>query len=230
MSGLPLSAADGVYSFRRFSDFQKNLFFLQHFCISITLINRNPKIYRYSTKALLWRERDESMKPDTQILVAQAKRGDTHAFAQLYEEIYQDLYRFAFCTMKHAEQAEDVVSAAVLQGFEQIHKLRKNTSFRSWMFQITANECRKQFRKQASLVSYEDQKLPEEAANSMNLAEQLALKEAFDTLGEMERLIIALNLFAGYNSREIAKRLHQKEGTVRSIKSRALHKMKQFLT
>lgn len=169
------------------------------------------------------------MTPDMQTLVAQAKKGDAYAFAQLYETIYKDLYRFAYCTMKHAEQAEDVVSAAVLQAFEQIHKLRKNTSFRSWMFQITANECKKQFRQQTNLISYEENRPAEEADKFTDLAERFALKEAFDNLGEMERLIVALTLFAGYNSREIAGHLKQKEGTIRSIKSRALHKMKQFL-
>ena len=169
------------------------------------------------------------MKPDMQTLVAKAKKGDAFAFAQLYEDIYKDLYRFAYCTMKHAEQAEDVVSTAILQAFEQIHKLRKNASFRSWIFQITANECKKQFRQQTNFISYEENEPIEKSGAFTDLAERFALKEAFDNLGEMERLIVALTLFAGYNSREIAKHLKLKEGTVRSIKSRGLHKMKQFL-
>lgn len=39
------------------------------------------------------------MKTDIQ-LIKQAKTGDVHAFARLYETIYQDLYHFALYTLK----------------------------------------------------------------------------------------------------------------------------------
>ncbi len=32
------------------------------------------------------------------LLVKRAKRGDTEAFASLYSEVFQDMYRFAFLT------------------------------------------------------------------------------------------------------------------------------------
>lgn len=168
------------------------------------------------------------MNQNLQTLVAQAKTGDAHAFALLYEDIYKDLYRFAYCTMKQKHQAEDVVSAAVLHAFEHIHKLRKDSSFRSWMFQITANECKRQLRLQTKTIDIPDDEMPQ-GFYSVDLAERFTLKQAFSTLEETERLIVALHLFGGYTSREIARHLHKKEGTVRSAKSRALEKMKTFL-
>jgi DNA-directed RNA polymerase specialized sigma24 family protein len=36
-------------------------------------------------------------------------------------------------------------------------------------------------------------------------------------------------VFGGYNSREVAKLLKSREGTIRSIKSRAFDKMSQYL-
>lgn len=90
------------------------------------------------------------MQEEKKKLVNQARKGDTHAFAKLYEEIYPDLYRFAFCMVKQPWKAEDVVSDAVLKAFEKIHTLKKPESFRSWIFQITANECRLQYRKEKS--------------------------------------------------------------------------------
>ncbi len=166
------------------------------------------------------------MNQDTKTLAAQAKAGDAHAFALLYETIYKDLYRFAFCTMKTKELAEDVVSEAVLHAFEQMHRLHRPEAFRSWMFQITANECKRQLRLQARTVP-----LPEEELSPPGYADpssRLAIQEAFATLKETERIILGLNLVAGYNSREIARLLHTKEGTVRSTKSRALSRLKQF--
>ena len=169
------------------------------------------------------------MKKDIPKLVAQAKNGDAHAFALLYEDIYKDLYRFAFCMMKQAEQAEDAVSSAVLHAYEHLHKLRKNTSFRSWMFQITANACKKQLRLQSKVSAHPADKVLETASYAVDYEGKFFLKQAMALLGETERLIVGLNIFGGYNSREIARYLHKKEGTVRSSKSRALEKMRTFL-
>ena len=92
------------------------------------------------------------MQEEKKKLVNQARKGDTHAFAKLYEEIYPDLYRFAFCMVRQPWKAEDVVSDAVLKAFEKIHTLKKPESFRSWIFQIAANECRLQYRKEKRVV------------------------------------------------------------------------------
>lgn len=169
------------------------------------------------------------MIKDMPKLVAQAKTGDAHAFALLYEDIYKDLYRFAYCLIKQSQQAEDAVSTAVLHAYEHIHKLRKNTSFRSWMFQITANECKRQLRLQQKTLPCPSEELPQTESYTVDYEEQFTLKQAMSILGDTERLIVGLNVFGGYNSREIARYLHKKEGTVRSSKSRALEKMRSFL-
>ena len=97
------------------------------------------------------------------IFVQQAKKGDSHAFARLYEIYYKDLYHFALYYTKDSITAEDAVSSAVLKAFEQLHKL----------------------------------------------------------------LVITLSVFGGYTSREIAGILKKREGSIRSIKSRALAKLRE---
>lgn len=64
---------------------------------------------------------------------------DVNTFAQMYEAIYKDLYRFALCMMKNTQDAEDAVSEAVLAAYENIRKLRDEKAFRSWIFTILAN-------------------------------------------------------------------------------------------
>ncbi|MDE6968361.1 MAG: sigma-70 family RNA polymerase sigma factor, partial [Eubacterium sp.] len=51
----------------------------------------------------------------------------------------------------------------------------------------------------------------------------------YQELAPEERMIIAMHVFAGYTSREIAKQLHMNENTVRSKESRALKKMRDKL-
>lgn len=166
------------------------------------------------------------MSKDEWKLVEEAKQGDAHAFARLYERYYEDLYRFAFCYTRHAQKAEDAVSQAVLKAYENLQKLRNNNSFKNWLFQITANECRKILNgKEGYLqdVSFQEPQGLEEGYAVSELMEQLS------GLSADERMVITLSVFANYNSREIAALLHKKEGTVRSQKSRALQKLKSYI-
>ena len=50
-------------------------------------------------------------------------RCDSKKFAQLYEGIYKDLYRFALCRMRDVQEAEDAVSEAVIAAYENIHTM-----------------------------------------------------------------------------------------------------------
>ena len=55
------------------------------------------------------------------------------------------------------------------------------------------------------------------------------VKKAFFVLSEEEQMIVALSVFGGYKSDEIAQTLKLKAGTVRSKLSRALDKMECIL-
>ena len=89
-------------------------------------------------------------------LIRRARRGDIKAFSTLYAGIYKDLYRFALCTTRHVQDAEDAVSETVAAAYENIGKLRKEDSFRSWMFTILNNQCRKILRGRNRTVSTDE--------------------------------------------------------------------------
>ena len=68
--------------------------------------------------------------------------------------------------------------------------------------------------------------------NGMELAdaaELLQVRMLFWELQPLDRMIIAMHLFAGYTGREIAGLLHMNENTVRSRESRALKNMRDKL-
>lgn len=158
------------------------------------------------------------------MLVGKAKDGDAHAFAGLYQRYYQDLYRFALCYVRNAHTAEDAVMNSVLKAYERIGDLKKDTAFKSWLFQITANECRRILRQ--SPVYLEDVDWVEPQAEEPGyLAPEL--RELLDTLSETERLVVTLSVFGGYNSRELAAMLHKRPGSIRSVKSRAMTALRE---
>lgn len=93
---------------------------------------------------------------------------DIWSFTDQYKLVYKDLYRFALCMMRHPQDAEDAVSEAVLSAYENIHKLRKEEAFKSWIFQILANVCKKKLK---SADRREVQLYQERVADSADAAE-----------------------------------------------------------
>lgn len=159
-------------------------------------------------------------------LVWRARQGDAKAFAELYRGIYQDLYRFALYTLKHSQDAEDAVGDAVMDAWKGIRKLKNEEAFRSWIFRILACKCR---RKLKSYRNREIELTEDLESQDREIGEDLDVRETFFRLSGEERMILALNLFAGYSSREIGTFLEEKDSTVRSKQRRALQKMRTWL-
>lgn len=164
-----------------------------------------------------------------QELVLAAKQGSAAAFAELYEAIYCDLYRFAYYVLKDDQDAQDAVSEAVIDAFSGIARLKKAEAFRSWMFKILSIKCKRKLKTYVirnRQVDIEETVLPIED----NISDSIALKRAFEALNAEERLIVSLTVFGGYNSAEVAEILQLNRNTVRSKHSRALAKMRGLLT
>ena len=88
---------------------------------------------------------------------------DAKQFTELYKLVYKDMYRFALCMMKNSHDAEDAVSESVLLAYENVHKLRKEEAFRSWIFQILANVCKKKLKaKERTEVPIEEEHASED--------------------------------------------------------------------
>lgn len=163
---------------------------------------------------------------EEQNLIRQAIQGDTHAFAKLYETIYKDLYRFALYTLKNPEDAEDCVSDTVMDAWAQIKSLRKEESFKSWIFKILSNKCRMKLKSYLDKTQELEEEIPAPASDK---EKDLDVRIAFSRLQKEERLILSMNLFGGYTSAEIGRILHMNDNTVRSRQKRALEKMAQYL-
>lgn len=200
------------------------MFLLQQPAVFFTLIYMTVKLQRHgvfsSRQILSCRQGGKDMKCD-------AKK-----FAQMYEEIYKDLYRFALCRMRNVQDAEDAVSESVLAAYENIRQLQKEAAFKSWMFTILANTCRRRLKESGNRQRQEDgeiKELAEHSAKTPDYGMALDVKKAFLVLSPEEQEIVALSVFGGYSSREIGSALKLNPNTVRSKRSRALEKMEEIL-
>jgi RNA polymerase sigma-70 factor, ECF subfamily len=172
---------------------------------------------------------------DIEKLVTLVQKGDMQAFAQLYDQFVDRIYKyFYFKTAK--EEAFDLTENVFLKVWENIRKYkpREGASFSSWLYRIAHNLLVDHYRQRkvtAELdVSQADHKVDN---NPLYLTEQSlskgALKQALSKLRENYREVITLAFVNGLENAEIAEILKKSEGTLRVLKFRALRELKKIL-
>ena len=85
-------------------------------------------------------------------------------------------------------------------------------------------ECKKLLKQKSIYLSDASWQEPAAAEDGYLTPE---IQDELSQLSEPERRVITLSVFGGYTSREIAGILKKREGSIRSIKSRALAKLRE---
>jgi len=157
-------------------------------------------------------------------LCIKAKNGDAEAFAMLYETVSSKLYSTAFYMLGRREDAEDAVMETVADAFAEIKSLRDPKAFEGWIFRILINKLK---RKRKWYIR-EDVELNEDISpdHSVDHDERAALWSAVQSLSDIDRSIIILDVLDGYSSEEIGNIMKMNPNTVRSRKQRALAKLR----
>src|SRR5260370_38646994 len=78
---------------------------------------------------------------DSAVLVAAAKRGNTHAFEELVFRYEHRALAVAIRITKNREDAEDVVQETFYKAFVHLHSFQQNSRFSTWLTRIVMNEA-----------------------------------------------------------------------------------------
>jgi RNA polymerase sigma-70 factor, ECF subfamily len=84
-------------------------------------------------------------------LVTAVLCGDRSAFAEIVRRYQKSLSRVAVGRLGRREWAEDVVQETFLSAFRSLHTYDSRFSFRTWLWTILLNQCRRQAKKRARL-------------------------------------------------------------------------------
>jgi len=178
----------------------------------------------------------------TDALVSAARQGESWAWFRLVEA-YQGMVYAMVLRSGIQEPAEDVLQEVFLKIFKALDRFRGDSSFKTWVFQITLNTIHTHGRKASSeralndsalSTGHDDQeesegfldRLPDPALPDPPLElhqerMRLKLREAFALLQPKEREILVLRELQELSYGEIAIVLHLEIGTVKSRISRA---------
>jgi RNA polymerase sigma factor (sigma-70 family) len=169
-------------------------------------------------------------------LVAQAQRGDTHAYQALVEEHQTIAFRTAYLITRSTADAEDAVQDAFVKAYYALARFRPDAPFRPWVLRIVANEARNRRRsagRRERLVLRAAEEppsggaVPSPEAALVASEERSQLLEAVNGLREEDRLVIACRYFLDLSEAETAAALGWRQGTVKSRLSRSLERLRE---
>jgi RNA polymerase sigma-70 factor (ECF subfamily) len=180
-------------------------------------------------------------------LISAVLAGETPAFEQLVDRYQGPLGRVARSRMGRPDWAEDVVQETFLCAFKSLHTYNSQYSFRTWLWTILLNQCRRQLKRFSRGVfigsweqeaSDEDRRatLAEELKSEESPSTRLAAQERSELLDtllaklpEAQADALRLRFFGGLKFHEIADAMGCSLSTAKNRVRWGLTKMAEFL-
>ncbi|MBQ0901121.1 RNA polymerase sigma factor [Micromonospora sp. U21] len=175
---------------------------------------------------------------DDDVLVTRARAGDLEAYDLLVARHTASAYRTAVL-LGAGSDSEDVIQEAFVKGYRKLSRYRGESSFRSWLLAIVANETRNLHRSRTrrdglvlrATAANPASEIAEDGAVGAVLAgeRRAALVEALRQLPVRDREVIVCRFLLDLSEEETVATLGWPRGTVKSRTSRALAKLRGLL-
>ncbi len=172
---------------------------------------------------------------DEESLVRRAKQRDQKAFAQLYEENFNKVYRYVTLRIGDKTEAEDMTQQVFVNALRSISSFKwQGKPFAAWLFRIAHNQVVDYLRKKKkrgavpldeSLVSGGGD--PQLVVERNLDIEQLLL--ATQRLTEAQREVISLRFAGELSIVEVAEAMSKSQGAVKALQHSAIVALRKAL-
>ncbi|MCR5142484.1 MAG: RNA polymerase sigma factor [Ruminococcus sp.] len=183
-------------------------------------------------------ERNETIRT-----VERAKTGDKRAFALLYRENYDKIYRYVLKNVGRPDAAEDITQEVFLQSMQNIGRLEKNENYAAWLRGMAHNKCADMFRSESRFTYYETDEELENAASNTGLNEPVMIPEDYSSNRERQRQLaklldglkpemrsaLILYYYDDKSLSEVARSLGMNENAAKQTLFRARKKLKTMI-
>lgn len=153
-------------------------------------------------------------EPDELELAIRARSGDQEALAELIERLRVGLFALAYAELRHYQDAQDAVAAALYQICCHAVDLRDPASMRAWMYTIVRNETHRMRRgKPAGHMPLDEATDIGDEDPSPLL--RLDIERALRQLPRDQAHAVSLFYLQGWSIVEIARHLARPVGTIK---------------
>ena len=170
-------------------------------------------------------------------LIQRAQRGESAAFATIYDALAPSVLRFLSHHVGNPDLAEELMQRTFVKMIEALPRYRaaRGVPFRAWVFRIARNlaiDAHRTSHPALDIDAVPDQPSlspgPELMAEASEGREELL--RAVDRLPPDQHDVIVYRFFADLAPREVAPLMHRSAGAVRILQHRALRRLRELLT
>lgn len=178
-------------------------------------------------------------------LICKCKIGDIEAFEELISKYEKKVFNICLRILGNYGEAEDVSQDVFIKVFKYINSFKGNSSFYTWLYRITVNECMDLFNKKKKVIAFSMDEPIENGEEEVQReyrdkhesveekVERIELRKNIETgmqkLSIEHRTMIVLRDIQGFSYEEIAEMLGCPPGTVKSRINRARSHLKDIL-
>ncbi len=184
-------------------------------------------------------QRPEAAISDQQLIERVAQQ-DRHAFELLYDRYASTVFGLALKTLGDRQIAEEAVQEIFWRVWQRAASFDRNRTFAPWLFGIAHNYCIDELRRRRARPQpvYEDDDHPvlSSIADTTDVSEaalqgeqQRIVADALRQLPDEQRQAIELAYFGGLTQQEIAARLGNPLGTIKTRMRLGLQKLRAIL-
>ena len=180
------------------------------------------------------------MKNDDVQLIQRVLEGDDTAFSALVRKYQRSVHALAWRKIGDFHIAEDITQDTFLKAYQKLSTLKEPQSFGSWLYVITANQCKAWLRKkrtwtqslentsssQVEKATYSGY-IIEENERVTEETQREVVKKLLAKLQESDRTVITLHYLGGMTYEEISNFLGVSEATIRNRLYRARRRLKK---
>ncbi len=156
-------------------------------------------------------------------LIERSLNGETEAFSELVEKYQRVIYFTALRMLSEQEDAADVTQQTFINAFRSLAKFRKESSFKTWLYQIAINLCRNRIRERTQQPDFEEIEEMDIAATERTPFEKLddeytsdQVNRAIQALPEQQRSTVILRIYGECSYEQIAHILECAQETARA--------------
>lgn len=200
-----------------------------------------PNITPMASPKVAESEQAVTSRAEKELEVIERAKHDPRAFAPLYDEYADSVWRFAMSRLGNPERAADVTSQTFVKAIQALPKFKpklqgESTSFQPWLMMIARNAVIDEQRKHRPAADIDspavehhlasDRGSPETAV--IRQSEQQRVRDAIAQLSARQRQIVELRI-AGYSGKEIAEHTGMTLNGVRTAHHRAYARLRDLL-
>ena len=178
------------------------------------------------------------MRTDDEKLVSQTLAGDRDAFGVLVHKYQEMVYAYAFQKVRNEEDAQDVTQEVFWRAYHGLYQLRHPHRFRSWLYTIMSNECKRRLvsvtkarQRETALEDATDDALRIEPTHTAPTEGwRVDLEQAISELSDDNRVAVSMFYMGDHSLKEISEFLGVSVNTVKGKLYRARQQLGSALS